>query len=99
MPFINKPTKKHQIKTKNINHKLIYNTKRWRELRIRKLMLNPLCELCLKNEIYTAAIEVHHIKNLNSETIPEQKIKIGFDINNLMSLCAECHTKIHNKKC
>ena len=38
----------------------IYNSREWKELRILKLRANPLCEVCEREGIVTAAHAVHH---------------------------------------
>lgn len=56
-------------------------------------MLNPLCERCLKNKKYNSAYIIHHkehVTNMNYEND-----NIFFNINNLESLCLNCHNKEH----
>ena len=95
MPTINKGKKfsnyqKHD-KAKDIYNN-VYNTAKWRKLRQAYLMQHPLCELCGK-----VALEVHHITPISKgETELEMK-ELGFNPNNLMSLCEECHHKLHNE--
>jgi 5-methylcytosine-specific restriction protein A len=95
MPIINLPNKNRIDKKNNDNHKYIYNTKRWREVRKRYLMNNPLCKLCLEKGIFKKVDEVHHIKPLSTASDVNEKIRLGFDLNNLMGLCRECHIDIH----
>ena len=102
MPKINfdkvktyKPEISKRDLSKNEIHKYVYNTTKWRELRMQKLSNNPLCEKCLEKGIVTLATDVHHIYEIsNANSIYEMK-SIGFDYNNLMSLCKECHIEIH----
>lgn len=78
----------------NIIWKLVYNTDRWRKMRINYLGKNPICEVCNKN----LATEVHHkIPISNAGSNVEMIYKLGFDVNNLMSICKECHILIHNE--
>ena len=65
-----------------------YKTTRWLKLRQLKLNHSPLCEMCLKEGKTTAAVLVHHIK-------PIEDGGSMYDYDNLMSLCSECHNKIH----
>lgn len=70
-----------------------YKSKRWQKLRHQKLILNPLCERCLKSGIYNSAYIVHHkeyVTDLNYEND-----NVFFNINNLESLCLDCHNKEH----
>lgn len=62
----------------------------WKRIRDLYLSQHPLCEECLKEGRYVPAEEVHHILPvLEGGT---------HNVNNLMSLCKSCHTKIHIKR-
>jgi 5-methylcytosine-specific restriction endonuclease McrA len=77
-----------------INHQAVYNTRTWRNLRLRKLAESPLCEICKNLEILTLATEVHHkIAISNGKTIKEKRT-LGFDYQSLQSICNDCHKKI-----
>ncbi len=52
-----------------------------------------LCVDCLAEGRYTPAEEVHHIKELTPENISDPRISLSLD--NLVSLCRECHKKRH----
>lgn len=70
-----------------------YATPAWR--RIRRLALqrdNWLCQACLKQHRITKATEVHHVKPL--EDYPE----LGLSLDNLMSLCWQCHEETKHKQ-
>ena len=58
----------------------IYQSSQWKKLRKQKLDETPLCELCEK-----IATEVHHIHTDRS---------LFFVIDNLASICGECHPKV-----
>ena len=63
----------------------------WRDLRQRKLALDPVCEDCDANDIIgVAATEVHHIVPVSVDPSRE------FDFSNLCSLCKECHNRRHS---
>lgn len=97
MPTINLPKKrkyKKRIK-KNDAHRYVYNTRMWKNIRLTHLLENPLCENCKKNNKLTLATEVHHIYEISNGKTIQEKQQIGFDTNNLMSLCNECHINIH----
>jgi len=83
-------------KRENINHKAVYNTKRWRQIRIEKLKQDPLCEECLSKKIITPGVEVHHIKPVSSGKTIKDKQALGFDKSNLKTLCQTCHKQTHN---
>lgn len=96
MPTINKKAKKRPREPLHSNTKevydTVYNTTRWRKLRLQKLQDNPLCECCLQDNKITPAEEVHHITEILRN--PD----LAFDYKNLMSLCRKCHKEIHKKK-
>ena len=62
----------------------------WKRIRDRYITAHPLCEECLKEGRYTKAEQVHHIKPLKEGG--------GHNDENLMSLCAPCHSRIHAKR-
>lgn len=76
----------------------VYNTARWKRLRLVKLRNNPLCEVCEKKGITKMADDVHHIQSFMSVDDPEARKALAFDYDNLMSLCDECHSEIHKRK-
>lgn len=76
---------------------LVYNTGRWTTLRNIKMQNNPICECCLTKSIITPAQEVHHIVPFMTGADINQKLWLGFDYNNLESLCIECHHSKHKK--
>lgn len=90
--------KKNNQKSFLLNHVYVYNTKRWRDLRLWFLQNNPLCLRCKNEGKIVSAVEVHHIKRLSSvDTIPEKQA-LGFDINNLEGLCEKHHKEEHSAK-
>jgi 5-methylcytosine-specific restriction protein A len=98
MPTINKPKKKRTINdSKRKERQAIYQTSRWRCLRQMKLMYSPLCEECLKDGKATQAIDVHHKDSFLNYAGFQRESK-AFDYSNLMSLCKQCHQKLHNIK-
>ena len=96
MPRINLEPKKKPINNdKKIAQKYVYNTKRWKSLRLYKLQEQPLCEQCAKDDKVTLAIEIHHIQPFMRGLTLAEIIWLGFDPNNLMSVCEQCHDKFH----
>ena len=96
MPTIYIPTKKRiSDKKTNLDHIAVYNTSTWKNLRKNYLKENTLCVKCLKQNKITLANDIHHIIYLSTETTLAGKKRIGFEINNLMALCKECHKNIH----
>ena len=64
----------------------------WQKVREMKANDDPLCEECLGHGIEKPLDLVHHI--LPIETHPELRLVME----NLMSLCKDCHIKFHSKK-
>jgi 5-methylcytosine-specific restriction protein A len=102
MPTINKNLKKKSYKRlketnkrDNENHKYVYNTTRWKQLRLTYLMENPLCKNCLEKNLLIPAVQVHHIIPISSAQGRLNKENLGFNYNNLKGLCKECHKKEH----
>ncbi len=100
MPTINKGKKvnnyvKHD-KAKDI-YKYVYNTSQWRKLREAYLMLHPLCEMCEKDGKVNEAVEVHHITPISNANDELEMKELGYNPDNLMALCEECHHKLHNE--
>ena len=75
----------------------IYNSREWKELRIQKLRSNPLCERCEQQGFVRSAHCVHHIMPIETATTMEEMRRLAFNPANLMSLCDECHHKIHEE--
>lgn len=70
-----------------------YNTQAWRKLRAAVLRDNPLCVECKKNNITTVAKVVDHIQNVSSGQTPLQREMLMWDVNNLQTMCQQCHNK------
>lgn len=60
----------------------------WKVVRKYHLENNPLCELCLKDGLYTAGQEVHHKIKL------KDRPDLRDDPSNLQTLCKSCHSKL-----
>lgn len=71
--------------------KPFYNSKEWQSIREYILMRDKYLCKCGK-----PAEEVHHIIWLNSININDKAISCGE--NNLISVCKDCHFKIHSRK-
>lgn len=67
------------------NKASFYASPAWLRLRDWKISLNPLCERCEKKGIFKPSVEVHHKKTV--EEYPE----LALHLENLESLCKECH--------
>ena len=99
MPTINKPKREPKKRIGDNLHdqrRAVYQTRRWRNLRQIKLIDAPLCEMCEKRGITRPAVDVHHITSFVGASSEEQRLFLAYDYDNLMSLCKECHQRIHN---
>lgn len=98
MPTIYKPKKQEQRRTDDYNagRRKIYQSQRWRTLRLAKLTDTPLCEMCQKDGVIKQAIDVHHIVSFMSTDDKTKRNALAYDYDNLMSLCKECHQLVHN---
>ena len=71
----------------NRDYKYLYNTARWKKLRIQFLANHPLCEECKRNGVITSSEVVDHI-------LPHRGNKeLFWDEGNLQALCKECHDR------
>lgn len=105
MPTIYRRPKKEEkrvyhTKDSSLIHQYVYNTDRWRKLRIVKLGEQPTCECpeCVVNGVLRLALDVHHRVPISTAGENINAIQaLGFDYNNLMSVSPECHRIIHQK--
>ena len=74
------------------------NSKEWRQLRAIKLAQDPYCEECQRHGIYRLASVVHHKIEVESGLTPADCKRLAFDLNNLESVCPQCHREIHKNR-
>ena len=99
MPTINKHTKKAVTYTHKKNDSAkYYNSKWWKLLRNVWITAHPVCHQCSIAGRSVPATQVHHITEFMSGKTDEERWNLLLDPNNLMSLCTECHKKMHGKK-
>jgi hypothetical protein len=55
-----------------------------------------LCEICLSKGLIKQGEIVHHVIEMDSEKIRNERLAYGFD--NLQLVCRECHAKIHERE-
>lgn len=70
-----------------------YKSKRWQKLRREKLIQNPLCERCMSKGIYNSAYIIHHKDYVTDKNYMDDTV--FYNLDNLESLCIECHNKEH----
>jgi 5-methylcytosine-specific restriction protein A len=98
MPTIYKPKKK---KNNNGNQydkerRKVYSSERWRTVRRLKFQQNPLCEKCEEKGLTVQAEDIHHVISFMSTNNPDIRYNLAYDFENLLSLCKQCHQKIHS---
>lgn len=74
------------------------NSKRWHEVRMKKVAQNPLCEECQKEGKVTPTQCVHHVTEIESAKTDAEAWDLATSLNNLQSLCFDCHQKIHTQR-
>lgn len=102
MPTINLNKKEPQKrKTNNKSERRrerqkYYNTPAWKSLAKWYKMKYPLCEVCASKGITTPAQAVHHLDSPFRDGLSEEeKWDKLLDLDNLQSICVECHLKAH----
>lgn len=73
-----------------------YHTKQWMELRERKFLNDPCCEICKMKGVYTPTEEIHHLRRFSSGVTEEEKWLLLLSYSNLISLCSYHHQLAHN---
>jgi len=69
------------------HYKHLYNSSRWRRLRIQFIRVHPLCEVCKRKGVVNAAEIVDHIK-------PHQGNEgLFWNESNWQALCKSCHDR------
>lgn len=81
----------------NADYVRLINSVRWRRCREEQLRRHPLCQMCEEQGRLRLAEEVHHVKPVESVAGYQDMEALAYDPYNLMSLCSECHHKIHEE--
>lgn len=68
---------------------LFYASTAWRKLRAHKLRTDPLCSACEACGLLVPATHVHHKQERRDSPA------LAFELDNLESLCASCHSRLH----
>lgn len=74
----------------------IYQSKTWKLLRHSKIIHDPCCEVCAMRGIIKIADEVHHLRSFMTAEDQEERLLLAYDYDNLISVCRQCHNRIHN---
>ena len=70
-----------------------YKSKKWQKIRKQKILLSPFCERCLKEGKYNSTYIVHHKEYITDFNYFDDSV--FFNLDNLESLCLDCHNKEH----
>lgn len=70
-----------------------YHSIRWKKLKKLKRIISPFCEECEKKGIITPTYIVHHKEWINESNYENDEV--FYNLDNLESVCLECHNKIH----
>lgn len=97
MPTINKKTCKEKTYHMPSDSAEYYNSKYWKELRNRYIRQHPLCKMCAMEGRSVPAEHVHHVVPFMQGKTKKERWSLLLNYNNLMSLCRECHQKIHRE--
>jgi 5-methylcytosine-specific restriction protein A len=65
----------------------LYGRAEWQQRRAVQLAREPWCAECLRANVYTAATDVHHVRDHKGD-------EVLFLTGELESLCHSCHSKI-----
>ena len=99
MPTINRK----QIRPKLVQYKHdnqsaeYYNSSAWHSLRNDYYSKNPLCQICLDHNVVRVAEHIHHKRPFLRGLNENERWLLFLDEQNLMSVCAACHSKLHTK--
>ena len=70
----------------------LYDTKRWKALRLYRLGIEPLCRYCKQADKLTPACVVDHVKPHKGD------VDLFFDLDNTQALCKPCHDSTKQKQ-
>ena len=70
-----------------------YKSKKWQKVRKLKLSMQPFCERCLLQGIYTPAYIVHHKEYITDKNYFDDNV--FFNLDNLESICLAHHNEEH----
>lgn len=81
--------------SKNADYNRMIQSPKWKVLRKKKINAFPICEDCNERGVVEPATEVHHIVPVEAASSVDGMEYLMFDVNNLRSLCHECHKNAH----
>lgn len=75
-----------------------YNSALWRTTRLEYKTKHPICERCLHEGRVTPMTDVHHMCRFGQGRTASERWQLLTDMDNLVSLCENCHHDVHNNK-
>lgn len=79
------------------DRQLIYQSDKWKKLRLAKLIDQPLCEICLAKGIIKSGLDIHHIISPFSIDGRSNPDYYAYDPDNLLTVCKECLGTLHSE--
>lgn len=73
----------------------IYQNPLWKRLRDAHLREHPLCEVCQLEGKITLAEHCHHLRSFTEGRNELEMKTLAFDPHNLISVCPQCHNRLH----
>ena len=96
MPTIKRLPKKTDNTGKRGKRQKIYQSRTWKEMRLAKLMKNPLCQICELEGKTTLAQAVHHLDSfVEHEDNEVVMYYLAYNDSNFCSVCNKCHNRCH----
>lgn len=95
MAFIYKPKTIRKVTTSKYLYQKIYQDKRWKSIRDRRLKDNPICQECAENGLTAPTEEIHHIIRFSDGSDDKEKQVLAYAYINTRSLCVEHHKYAH----
>lgn len=100
MPTINRnmyhrPATPNASYVKEEQSQKYYGSMAWRNLRDYFITNHPLCQDCALKGRSVPAEEIHHVVPFLLGKNEMEKWRLLLDMNNLVSLCKECHIERH----
>ena len=85
MPYKKQITRAYDVERDKTEGRKFLHSTNWRDIRLMKLSVDPLCDGCERSGRTAAARLVHHI----------DRNELNCNEANLQSLCTECHEREH----
>lgn len=81
--------------SKDVTYNRLIQSRRWLELRRKKINETPLCERCNEIGLIVPVAEIHHRRPCEEAQTPAEMERLMYDYSNLQSLCHDCHVEVH----